>query len=93
MAFQDITLTCKDCGEEFTFTAEEQEFYKEKGFENQPQRCKACRMKKKQAFNGAREMHEVTCAECGAETTVPFNPTAGKPVYCRDCFQKHREAA
>jgi len=42
-------------------------------------------------FNRApREMHKVTCSDCGNEAEVPFVPTQGKPVYCRDCFQKHR---
>jgi len=40
---EDKTLVCKDCGAEFTFTVGEQEFYAEKGFTNEPQRCKACR--------------------------------------------------
>ncbi len=39
--FEDKTLVCKDCGQEFVFTAGEQEFYAEKGFVNEPQRCKA----------------------------------------------------
>jgi CxxC-x17-CxxC domain-containing protein len=39
---------------------------------------------------GPREMHKVTCSECGKETEVPFNPVEGKPVYCRDCYQKHK---
>lgn len=41
-------------------------------------------------FDGPREMHKVTCSECGQEAEVPFKPTEGKPVYCRDCFQKRR---
>ena len=41
--YQDKTLICKDCGKEFVFTAGEQEFYAEKGFENEPQRCRECR--------------------------------------------------
>lgn len=44
---EDKTLICCDCGAEFVFTAGEQEFYKEKGFDNEPKRCKACRDKKK----------------------------------------------
>ena len=44
----DKTLPCKDCGKEFIFTEGEQEFYKEKGFENEPQRCGDCRRAKKQ---------------------------------------------
>lgn len=44
----DRTLTCKDCGNEFVFTEGEQDFYKEKGFENDPVRCQACRRAKKE---------------------------------------------
>lgn len=44
---EDKTLVCQDCGQEFVFTVGEQEFYKEKGFDNEPKRCKACRDKKK----------------------------------------------
>ena len=39
-----------------------------------------------------RVMTKVKCSECGKETEVPFKPTAGRPVYCRDCFAKHRSA-
>jgi CxxC-x17-CxxC domain-containing protein len=38
-----------------------------------------------------REMHKATCSDCGAECEVPFVPTEGKPVYCRNCFQNHRK--
>jgi len=82
--FQDKTLTCKDCGSEFVFTAGEQEFYAEKGFENEPQRCKSCRDSRKRG--GQREMHPAVCAACGVETQVPFVPRGDRPVYCRDCF-------
>lgn len=44
--YEDKTLVCKDCGKEFVFTAGEQEFYAEKGFTNEPQRCKECRDKR-----------------------------------------------
>lgn len=47
----DKTLTCKDCGSEFVFTENEQAFYKEKGFENEPQRCASCRAAKKAQRN------------------------------------------
>ena len=40
---------------------------------------------------GEREMHKATCADCGNECEVPFKPTEGRPVYCRDCYQKHRK--
>ena len=45
---------------------------------------------KSQGFTGTRTMHKVTCDECKKETEVPFEPTQGKPVYCRDCYQKKR---
>ncbi len=44
---EDKTLKCQDCGADFVFTAGEQEFYAEKGFNNEPKRCKECRDKKK----------------------------------------------
>lgn len=40
--------------------------------------------------SGPREMHKATCSECGKETEVPFKPTEGRPVFCRDCFAKRR---
>ena len=92
MAFEDKTLVCKECGNEFIFTAGEQEFYAEKGFENEPQRCKACRSNRRSARNNGRqrEMHNVICADCGAETQVPFMPRDDRPVYCRDCFENRK---
>ena len=42
-------------------------------------------------FGGPREMHKAVCADCGQETEVPFKPTEGRPVYCRDCYQKHKK--
>ncbi|MCJ2556684.1 MAG: hypothetical protein KAS60_00555 [Thermoplasmata archaeon] len=41
---------------------------------------------------GPREMHKATCSDCKQECEVPFKPTEGKPVYCKECFQKHRPA-
>lgn len=91
--FQDKVLVCQDCGEEFVFTAGEQEFYAEKGFENEPKRCKACRQNR-HGRNGSarapREMYTTVCAECGGEAVVPFKPVANRPVYCQNCFAKQR---
>jgi CxxC-x17-CxxC domain-containing protein len=39
---------------------------------------------------GPREMHKIICSDCGKEDEVPFKPTEGRPVYCKECFQKHR---
>ena len=136
MSYADKTLTCRDCGTQFVFTAGEQEFYAQKGFTNEPTRCPSCRQARKQGggrssggygdrdsyssggygdrdsygggygggrrsggggggrgFSGEREMHTVTCANCGKEAKVPFIPRGDKPVYCDDCFQQQRRAS
>ena len=113
---QDKTIVCQDCGAEFTFTAEEQDYYASKGFTNEPKRCPNCRRARKAQRNdeggmrsgsygggggggyraggggggyssGPRQMYPATCANCGRETEVPFQPRGDRPVYCRDCFQ------
>jgi DNA-directed RNA polymerase len=40
---------------------------------------------------GPREMHKAVCSDCKKECEVPFKPTEGKPVYCRDCYPKHKK--
>lgn len=89
--YQDKTLVCKECGAEFVFTAGEQEFYAEKGFENEPQRCKSCRNARKNGAKAEREMYEATCASCGGVAKVPFKPREDRPVYCSECFAKMKE--
>ena len=89
--YEDKTLVCKECGKEFVFTAGEQEFYAERGFQNEPQRCKACRDARKNAARGPREYFTATCAACGGEAKVPFEPKTDRPVYCSDCFAMMRE--
>jgi len=126
----DRTLTCRDCGQAFTFTAGEQSFYAERGY-SEPMRCQSCRAARKQQRNsggdsygggsysggggyggdsyssgrsggygggdsynrGPRQMYPAVCSQCGKETEVPFQPTAGKPVYCRECFQDRRSSS
>lgn len=92
--YEDKTLVCKDCGAEFTFTAGEQEFYAERGFVNEPKRCKACRDAKRGAQPRAeREMFTAVCDACGGEARVPFQPREGRPIYCSECFSKMKEEA
>jgi CxxC-x17-CxxC domain-containing protein len=95
MEYHDKVLKCSECGAEFVFTAGEQMFFADKGFKNEPKRCKACKAVRSQGH----EMGSVTvqrvetktvCSQCGKETTVPFKPTQGRPVYCRECFQQRR---
>jgi CxxC-x17-CxxC domain-containing protein len=42
------------------------------------------------ARGGSHELHSVVCADCGAQTQVPFLPVANRPVYCKDCYESHR---
>ena len=97
MSYEDKTLTCQDCGQPFTFTADDQSFHAEKGFTNEPKRCYSCREARRSERNGGysqgpREMHTVVCAECGKDATVPFQPRGDRPVYCSDCFSKQRSS-
>ena len=96
MPYTDKTLTCQDCGQSFTFSAEDQEFFATKGY-SEPKRCPSCRQARKAERGGGggdggyrqqREMHPAVCAECGKDTEVPFEPTGDRPVYCRDCFSR-----
>lgn len=95
--FEDKTLICKDCGNEFVFTAGEQQFYADHGFQNQPLRCKSCRDARKMKANGAvsearpaRQFFTAVCANCGGEARVPFEPQNNRPVYCSNCFAQMR---
>ena len=101
MSFQDKSIQCADCSATFTFSAGEQEFYATRGFTNEPKRCPTCRQARKSERNGngngsygnggytaSRQMFAATCAECGQETQVPFEPRGDKPVYCSDCYRK-----
>jgi CxxC-x17-CxxC domain-containing protein len=90
VAFEDKTLTCRDCGMSFVFTAGEQGFYLEKGLLNEPQRCPSCRANRRRDRAGGRELTTVTCANCGGEATVPFVPRLDRPVYCSNCFEQER---
>lgn len=91
--FDDKTLVCRDCGSEFVFTSGEQAFYAEKGFQNEPTRCKGCRDNRKanRASGEAREMFDTVCADCGKPTRVPFIPKNDRPIYCSECFAAKRQ--
>jgi CxxC-x17-CxxC domain-containing protein len=94
----DTTITCRDCGQAFTFTSGEQDFYASRGF-SEPSRCAQCRADRKAQRDGGessyrggeraqREMFSATCSSCGQEAQVPFQPSGDKPVYCSTCFQQ-----
>jgi CxxC-x17-CxxC domain-containing protein len=90
--YEDRTLTCRDCSEEFTFSSGEQAFFASKGLVNDPQRCPNCRAVAKRARTngGPREFHAAICGSCGGQAMVPFAPRNDRPVYCSSCFDKVR---
>ena len=91
MSYQDKSIVCSDCGTTFTFTAEEQELFASRGYTNEPKRCEPCRKARKSERFGnrpPRQMYNATCAQCGKEAQVPFEPREGRPVYCSDCYNK-----
>ncbi len=98
MGFEDKTIQCSDCGVDFVFSAEEQEFFQTKGYTNEPKRCPSCRQARKTeryssggyGSRAQRQMFPAVCAECGKETEVPFEPREGRPVYCSECYSKVR---
>ena len=101
MSYQDRTLTCQDCGQSFTFSADDQAYHAEKGYTNEPKRCPTCRQARRgdRSYGGSgggssggygqsrREMYPAVCAQCGKQTEVPFQPRGDRPVYCSDCFR------
>lgn len=94
--FDDRSIVCGDCSKTFTWTAGEQAFFRDKGLQNPPKRCKDCKQAKNERLaaiaaaqaSGIKQRIEVSvsCAKCGEATTVPFYPSQGRPVYCRSCF-------
>ncbi len=107
MTFSDRTLTCSECGKDYVFTAGEQQYYADQGFRNEPRRCYACRvvrradMARRREPSGSassaterprRQMYPATCAECGGETEVPFEPRGIRPVYCANCYTRQRNS-
>ena len=99
----DRSIRCVDCNENFTWTSGEQAFFHDKGLKNEPKRCKPCKQAKNERLaaitaaqtSGVRQRIEVSvqCAQCGQQTTVPFYPSQGRPVYCRSCFLAGRTSA
>ena len=94
--FQDTSLICIDCRNDFIWSAGEQQFFHDKGLKNPPKRCKLCKQAKNERLaaitaaqsSGVKQRIEVivNCAKCSNQTTVPFYPSQGRPVYCRSCF-------
>jgi CxxC-x17-CxxC domain-containing protein len=102
MSFEDKSLQCSDCGANFTWSVQDQEFFQSKGYTNTPKRCPSCRETRKaergnsggnsggysSGYTTRAQMFPATCSDCGKATQVPFEPRNGKPVYCSDCYRK-----
>ncbi|HZU11610.1 MAG TPA: CxxC-x17-CxxC domain-containing protein [Chloroflexota bacterium] len=103
MTMTDRTLTCAQCGQDFTFSSEDQQYHAERGYQD-PKRCPTCRAERRASrgdsggsYGGSsyssgydrpqRQMFSATCSRCGKEALVPFEPRGDKPVYCSDCYQ------
>lgn len=94
--FVDTNILCIDCGKDFVWTVGEQVFFRDKGLQNPPKRCKECKQAKNERLSsiaaanaaGVKQRIEVAvyCARCNGYTTVPFYPSQGRPVYCRSCY-------
>jgi len=103
MSYQDRIVICQDCGQPFTFSADDQAYHAEKGYAKEPKRCPTCRRARRGdrdygAFSGGygrsrRDMYPAVCAQCGKQTEVPFRPRGDRPVYCSDCFSQQRVSA
>jgi CxxC-x17-CxxC domain-containing protein len=96
VTYVDRTLVCVDCGAEFVHSAEDQEYYAQKGFASEPKRCPTCRASRRSLREGdgrerpaagPREYFAVVCTRCGNQAQVPFMPHMDRPVYCSDCFR------
>ncbi len=90
----DMTLRCRECEQDFIFSAGEQDFFASKGLTNMPTRCPKCRSaRRSNSGDGTgrprqREYFSATCSNCGREARVPFQPRGDRPVYCSECFQQ-----
>jgi len=107
MSYEDRTLTCQDCGQSFTFSADDQAYHAEKGYTNEPKRCPSCRQARRSERDycgggggggggygrSPREMYPAVCAQCGKQTEVPFQPRGDRPVYCSDCVRQQPASA
>jgi CxxC-x17-CxxC domain-containing protein len=100
--FQDRNIGCVECGQEFVFSGDDQQYHSERGYSD-PKRCPSCRASRRAQGGGGgadggggmrsdRPMFTTTCAQCGQEAQVPFQPRGDRPVYCNSCFSAQRQS-
>ena len=83
VSFEDKTLVCRECGDSFSFSVGEQEFYQGRGLMHEPARCPQCRTARRRTCSSSdqpRTMYPAVCASCGIDTEVPFQPRQERPV-------------
>lgn len=90
----DKMLVCESCQKQFPFSAAKQQQFAERG-QPDPKTCYDCYMKTRgdrpaRAPMGDRKFYPAKCDGCGKDTEVPFQPTPGKQVFCRECFQQRQ---
>jgi CxxC-x17-CxxC domain-containing protein len=90
MVLEEKTIICKDCAQDFLFSAGEQGYFLEKGLLNEPQRCPDCREQRRRDRALYHRTSTVICDGCRCETTVPFVPRLNRPVYCDSCYKNQR---
>jgi len=90
MAYENKSLECKECGKQFIWSASEQAFFAEKGFQNVPARCPECRARARKMRTETQSSTPIKCSLCGKSGEVPFEPK-GTPIYCEQCFNKIKE--
>ncbi len=107
--FQDRNIGCVECGQEFVFSADDQQYHSERGYTD-PKRCTSCRAARRSqsgggggggygggggggGFRSDRPMFTTTCGQCGQEAQVPFEPRGDRPVYCNSCFSQQRQSS
>jgi len=101
VAYDDRDLTCVECNSEFVFSADDQDFHAQRGYQD-PKRCPSCRQARRGGGGGgggggyrggdSPTMYEAVCASCGGTARVPFEPRQDRPVYCSDCFSKEKSS-
>jgi CxxC-x17-CxxC domain-containing protein len=88
------SIPCTECGGLFVFTDAERAFFESKGL-LPPKRCKPCRAARKSQGRPSRPSDRplwgATCTGCGASAAVPFEPQAGRDVFCARCWNTRRE--
>lgn len=87
--YTDKTLICKDCNNEFIFTAGEQEFYAAREFNSEPSRCPKCRKARKTSSRPVI-LYEIVCSACGKVDKISFEPRHDRAIFCNECYNKNK---